>query len=168
MKDAIKTFCGVKNSVNRRQFMAGAGLAALSFSVIKPDQVSGTEANSKIKLGMVGCGNRGKWITNLFLKHGGYEITAAADYFPDRLEAFGEKFHIPQTHRYSNLSCYKKLLGRADVDAIVIESPPYFHPEQAAAGVEAGKHVYVAKPIAVDVPGCRLIEQSGALARKKK
>ncbi len=52
------------------------------------------------------------------------------------------------------------------IDAIVVESPPYFHPEQAAAGVAAGKHVYVAKPVAVDVPGCKLIEQSGADATK--
>ncbi len=51
---------------------------------------------------------------------------------------------------------------------MVIESPPYFHPQQAAAAVDAGKHVYVAKPIAVDVPGCKTIEQSGQQATAKK
>ena len=51
---------------------------------------------------------------------------------------------------------------------VAIMSPPYFHPEQAAAAVEAGVHVYVAKPIAVDVPGCRSIEASAKLAGEKK
>ena len=54
------------------------------------------------------------------------------------------------------------------LDAVVIESPPYFHPEQAAAAVEAGKHVYTAKPIAVDVPGCVSVEESGKKATAKK
>ena len=51
---------------------------------------------------------------------------------------------------------------------MVIESPPYFHPEQAAAAVEAGKHVYLAKPVAVDVPGCLSIEASGRKATAQK
>jgi len=54
------------------------------------------------------------------------------------------------------------------VDAVAIISPPYFHPEQVAAGVDAGKHVYLAKPIAVDVPGCLSIENSGKTARQRK
>jgi predicted dehydrogenase len=54
------------------------------------------------------------------------------------------------------------------VDAIAIESPPYFHSEQAAAAVEAGVHVYLAKPMAVDVPGCRSIEASAKKARERK
>ena len=51
---------------------------------------------------------------------------------------------------------------------MVIESPPYFHPEQAAAAVEAGKHVYLANPIAVDVPGCLTVAESGKKATAKK
>jgi predicted dehydrogenase len=62
---------------------------------------------------------------------------------------------------------YKRLLEKP-VDAIVIESPPYFHPEQAAAGVDAGAHVFLAKPIAVDVPGCLQIESDGNRATEKK
>ena len=54
------------------------------------------------------------------------------------------------------------------LDAVVIETPPYFHPEQAALAVETGRHVYVAKPIAVDVPGCQSIGSSGKQATDKK
>jgi len=162
-----QSFIG-KNSrqVNRRQFITCAG-AALSFTVMKPELVRGTTANSKIKLGLVGCGGRGAWIADLFLKHGGYEVVAAADYFQDRTDAFGEKFNVPAARRYTGLSSYRRLLD-AKVDAVAIESPPYFHPEQAAAGVEAGAHVYLAKPVAVDVPGCQSVEASGKKASEKK
>jgi predicted dehydrogenase len=60
------------------------------------------------------------------------------------------------------------MLDDGKLDVVVIESPPYFHPEQARAAVDAGKHVYLAKPIAVDVPGCHSIEQSGMKAKENK
>ncbi|MCA9444074.1 MAG: Gfo/Idh/MocA family oxidoreductase, partial [Candidatus Omnitrophica bacterium] len=151
--------------INRRDFVQRTGAAAVAFSVLSPATVRAAETNSKINLGVIGCGGRGKWITDLFQKHGGYNIAAAADYFQDRVDAFGEKFDVPESNRFTGLSCYKRLLD-SGVDAIAIESPPYFHPEQAAAGVDAGVHVYLAKPIAVDVPGCQSIEESGAKATK--
>jgi myo-inositol 2-dehydrogenase/D-chiro-inositol 1-dehydrogenase len=155
-------------SLNRRQFLAGAAAATVgSFMVLKPQTVRGTAANSKIKIGLVGCGGRGTWIADLFAKHGGYEFTGAADYFKDRVDAFGDKFRIPASKRFTGLSCHKRLLD-SGVDAIAIESPPYFHPSQAAAGVDAGRHVYLAKPIAVDMPGCASVEDSGRRATGKK
>ena len=48
---------------------------------------AGSQANSKIDLGLIGCGGRGTWIADLFKKHGGYNVVALADYFPDRVEA---------------------------------------------------------------------------------
>ncbi|MCJ7692190.1 MAG: hypothetical protein MUO22_02085, partial [Sedimentisphaerales bacterium] len=68
---------GVSKGINRREFIAGAGAAAFSFAVVKPGAVRGTEANSKLKLGMIGCGMRGTDITERFLSHGGYEVVAA-------------------------------------------------------------------------------------------
>lgn len=152
--------------VNRRQFIAGAG-AALSFAVSKPELVRGTVANSKINLGLIGCGGRGTWIADLFKKHGGYDVVAGADYFQDRVDSFGEKLGVPAARRFTGLSGYRKLL-EGKLDAVAIESPPYFHPEQAAAAVEAGAHVYLAKPIAVDVPGCQSVEESARQAAAKK
>ncbi|MBN1806622.1 MAG: Gfo/Idh/MocA family oxidoreductase [Sedimentisphaerales bacterium] len=155
-----------KQHITRRGFMAGAGAAALSFTVVKPGQVRGFNANSKINLGLIGCGGRGTWITGLFSEHGGYNIVAVADYFQDRIDNCGGKFGVPQSHRFPGLSGYKKLLEK--VDAVAVESPPYFHPEQAALAVDAGCHVYLAKPIAVDVPGCLSIGQSGEKASENK
>ncbi len=152
--------------ITRRRFIAGAGATALSFTVIKPKLVRGTEASSKVDLGIIGCGGRGTWIAEFFKQHGGFNVVAAADYFQDRVDGCSGKLGVDKAHRYAGLSGYRKLLDK--VDAVAIESPPYFHPEQAAAAVDAGCHVYVAKPIAVDAPGCRSIGDSGKKATAKK
>jgi myo-inositol 2-dehydrogenase/D-chiro-inositol 1-dehydrogenase len=70
---------------------------------------------------------------------------------------------VPPARQFSGLSGYKRLL-ELPLDAVAIETPPYFHPQQVADAVAAGRHVYLAKPVAVDVPGCRSIEASAASA----
>jgi len=156
-----------QNQITRRQFIGGASTAAVSLTLLKPELVGGAEANAKIDIGLLGCGGRGKWIADLFRKHGGYNLVAAFDYFQDRVDEAGQKFQIPAANRFTGLNGYKRLLEQK-LDAVMIESPPYFHPEQAAAAVDAGKHVYCAKPIAVDVPGCLTIGASGRKATEKK
>ncbi len=127
----------------------------------------GAEANNKINVGLMGCGGRGRWIAELFQAHGGYNVAAVADYFQDRVDAAGEKLNVPAANRYTGLSGYKRILDQK-IDAVIIQTPPYFHPEQAAAAVDAGKSVYLAKPTAVDVPGCLSIQDSGRKATAKK
>jgi len=151
--------------LNRRGFLAGT--TAVGLSIVKPELVTGAEANSKVKLGLIGCGGRGNWIANLFMQHGGYQFVAAADYFADRTERTVNRLKIPAAQGFSGLSGYKRLL-EAKPDAVVIETPPYFHPEQALAGAEAGCHVYCAKPVAVDVPGCLTIAEAGRKATENK
>ena len=148
---------------SRRRFLADAGAAALAFSIVRPELVRGSGASSKIDLGIVGCGGRGAWIADLFQKHGGYNVVAAADYFPDRVAGLGDKLAIPPARRFTGLSGYRRLLEEK-LDAVAIMSPPYFHPAQAADAVAAGKHVYLAKPIAVDVPGSLTVQESAAKA----
>jgi myo-inositol 2-dehydrogenase/D-chiro-inositol 1-dehydrogenase len=157
---------GSGGNMTRRGFLATAAAAA-TVTIVKPSLVRGYDANAKIALGIIGCGGRGKWIANLFNKHGGYEIVSAGDYFTDRVDGFGGRYKVPAERRHTGLANHEKVLADK-VDAVAIESPPYFHPMQAAAAVEAGKHVYVAKPIAVDVPGCMTIAESGRKATRKK
>lgn len=152
--------------INRRQFIAGAGTAAVGLTILNPQLAFGDTANRKLNLGLIGCGGRGQWILKFFADHGGFNLVACADYFQDKVDAAGEKYGIPVAKRFTGLSGYKRLLEQK-LDAVAIESPPYFHPEHAAAAVDAGKHVYCAKPVAVDVPGCRTIEASGKRATEK-
>ena len=120
----------------------------------------------KVKIGLVGCGGRGTWLMKLFQAHGGYEIHAVADYFPAVAEASGKALGVDPSRRFSGLSGYKKLI-ESGVEGVIIEDVPYFYPEQAMASVEAGKHVYVAKPVAVDVPGTLQIGEAGKRATQK-
>jgi predicted dehydrogenase len=120
----------------------------------------------KIKLGLVGCGGRGSWIAALFQKHGGYEFHAVADYFPQVADRGGEKLGVDKPRRFSGLSGYKKVID-SGVEAVVLIVPPGFLPEHAGAAAEAGLHVYMAKPVAVDVPGCLRVESAGKLATKQ-
>ena len=146
----------------RRQFLA-ATAGATTITLLKPAAALGAEAGSRISIGLIGCGGRGTWIAKLFADSGLYNVTACSDYFQDRIDAVGEAHQIPASRRYAGLNGYRKLL-ESDVDAVVIETPPYFHPEQAMAAVDAGKHVFLAKPIAVDVPGCLTIAEAGKKA----
>lgn len=145
--------------LSRRSFLS-ATAAGGGVLVVAPRTALGAAANGKVNFGLVGCGGRGKWITQLFRKHGGYELTAVHDYFSDRAEAAGSEFGVAAERRFSGRDGYQKML-ELNLDAVVVQSPPYFHPEQVAAAVAAGRHVYLAKPVAVDVPGCQSIEASG-------
>jgi myo-inositol 2-dehydrogenase/D-chiro-inositol 1-dehydrogenase len=147
------------HTITRRGFLSGTGAAALSFTVVRPDAVRGTQANSRIKAGVIGLGSRGRMIAGMVAKHGGYQITAVADYFERVADAAAEQLGVPKARRFSGLSGYKGLIG--EVDAVFLETPPYCFPEHAEAVVEAGRHVYLAKPLGCDVPGCLRIQAAG-------
>lgn len=155
------------NGMERRRFLVGVAAAAATVTFVKPSSVFGVEANAKIQLGFIGGGGRGGFLAGLFSENGNYALAAAHDYFADRANAMGDKHSVPADRRFTGLSGYKRLL-ETKLDAVVITSPPFFHPEQAAAAIDAGKHVYVAKPAAVDVPGCRTVEASGKKASETK
>lgn len=165
--------------INRRRFLGGtlAATAAGTFVQGLASQAAENPATTnvlprveyarKIKLGLIGCGGRGSWLGDLFRKHGGYEIHAVADYFPERAEVAGSKFGVGKARRFSGLSAYKRLLA-SGVEAVAVANVPRFHPEHGRAAIEAGCHVYSAKPVAVDVPGAIKVQASGKLATDKK
>lgn len=149
---------------HRRQVLASAA-AAGTLSMLGTGEARG-QGSAQVKLGLIGCGNRGKWIADLFARQGGYKLEGVCDYFEAAADEAGEKLGVGPGKRFAGLDGYKGLI-ESGVEAVAIISPPYFHPEQAAAAVEAGLHVYVAKPVAVDVPGCISIGESAKRASAK-
>lgn len=157
-----------ESGLSRRHFLAQAGLGLAAVSTIRRAIAQGSTANSRIRLGLIGCGQRGQWILDFFAEHGGYEIVAVADYFQDKVDEAAAKHRLGPKRVFTGLQCAEKMIATGGLDAVAILSPPYFHPAQARAAVEAGLHVYLAKPIAVDVPGCHSIKESSEQARRNK
>ncbi len=156
--------------ITRRAFLAGsaaASVAALGAPAVLAADSPPNESKRKIKLGVIGGGGRGCWIANLFKRHGGYEMHAVADYFQAVADRCGDGLGVDKARRFSGLNGYRKLID-SGVEAVALETPPYFFPEHARAAVEAGLHVYMAKPVAVDVPGCLEIEAAAQKAGAKQ
>ncbi len=167
----------MRDALNRRRFLGGAFTAAASVSSLSAlsslavpsaaAQPGPSDFERKIKLGVIGNGGRGAWIAGLFQKHGGYEIYALADYFQEVADKCGDQLGVGKSRRFSTLSGYKRLI-ECGVEAVALETPPYFFPEHACAAVEAGLHVYMAKPVAVDVPGAMAILAASQQATKNQ
>ncbi|HOS92698.1 MAG TPA: Gfo/Idh/MocA family oxidoreductase, partial [Armatimonadota bacterium] len=154
-----------KGQMGRRQFLAKtASAVTAAITVVRPSAVRGADANGRLELGIIGTGGRGRWIGELFEQHGNAKVVAVHDYFQDRVDGARERFGLEAGRCHTGLDGYRKLLD-GPVDAVAIESPPYFHTAQVQASVEAGKHVFLAKPMAVDVPGCQTILAAGEKAK---
>jgi len=153
-------------NMGRREFLGKAAAATAGLTFVRAGAVASTRANSAIEIGLIGSGRRGCWIGNLFREHGNYRFAAACDIFDDRLEAARNELGVPADRCYKGLESYKELLT-CKLDAVAVMSPPYCHPEQAAAAIEAGVHLYLAKPVATDVPGCKIVMAAGQEAARR-
>ena len=147
-----------------RRSLLQSSAATAGILILKPQTVFGSQANSTPELGLIGCGSRGGWISPLFVEHTGARFTALADALPDNLAKIEAKLKVDHSRCFLGFDAYKQVI-QSKVDGVVIMIPPYYHPDIVAAAVAAGKHVYIAKPVAVDVPGCLSIEASGQKAR---
>ena len=165
-----------KEEIGRRKCI-GSAAAAAGVMFIKPGLVRGTAANSAVRVGLLGCGGRGtEDATNMF-ETGGARVVALADMFQDQLDKAHSVFDQLQTGKgfaaidasqlFVGPKAYEKIAASKEVDAIVIASPPYYHPQHLEAVVAAGKHVYCEKPVAVDVPGAKKVLEIGKRAEGK-
>jgi myo-inositol 2-dehydrogenase / D-chiro-inositol 1-dehydrogenase len=146
----------------RRRFLQTAGGVLL----LKPQTVFGSQANSTVEVGLVGCGGRGNWIAPFFPEHAIARVVAVADVFKSRLDPTRDKLKVDAARAYWGPEAHREL-AQSKLDAVVIESPPYFHPIHAASAVEAGRHVFCAKPVAVDVPSSRAFLATAQKAQGK-
>lgn len=162
--------------IGRRQFI-GSAAAAGGVMFIPAALVRGTAANSAVRVGLLGCGGRGtEDATNMF-ETGGARVVALADMFQDQLDKARATFDQLQTGKgfaaidasqlFVGPKAYERIAASKEVDAIVIASPPYYHPQHLEAVVAAGKHVYCEKPVAVDVPGAKKVLEIGKRAEGK-
>ncbi len=156
--------------MERRDFVrAGAALGAVT--VVSPGIAFGSRRNSAVNIGIIGCGNRGMSVISSMSANTNINIVAMADLFADKIPPARKRLNalnaakgfaeIDDSRVFTGASAYKDLISSKDIDAVLISSPAYTHPDFAEEAARAGKHIYCEKPAAVDVEGCKRMMQVG-------
>jgi predicted dehydrogenase len=157
--------------ITRREFIQAAALAG-SLGAIPHVHAAGGDV---LRIGLVGCGSRGTGAATQALgADPNVRLVAMADAFEDRLQESlalleqqaSAKVDVRPENRFNGFDAYRDLLA-SGVDVVLLCTPPHFRPQHLRAAVEAGKHVFAEKPVAVDAPGVRSVLESCALARTK-
>jgi predicted dehydrogenase len=160
-----------QDSLGRRNFLKTVAGAGAGFMIIKPELVRGTQANSAVRVGLLGCGGRGTGVATGMAKNAGARIAALADMFEDQATKakahFDKLATVESSQIFTGPHAAEKIAASKDIDAIYIATPPYYHPEHLATVVASGKHVYCEKPVAVDVAGAKRVLDIGKKAEGK-
>jgi predicted dehydrogenase len=147
--------------MDRRELIQTGTAAAAGLTLLKPLTAFGYAANSAIRHGLLGCGNRGTSVATSFAQNTSAQVVALADLFPDKLDL--GRSHFDQVNAalgrapingkllFHGPHVFEQLAASPDVDLIQISTPPFFHVQHLEAAVAAGKHVYCEKPVGVDI-----------------
>ncbi len=176
-----KAATGRANGASRREFLQTSSIAAAgasllgSLSIARAAHVSGDDT---LKIGLIGCGGRGTGAaTDALGADKNIKLVAMGDAFADRLDqslqTLERNFHsqpgkvdVPPDRRFTGFDAYKQVLA-TDIDVVLLTTPPHFRPIHLKAAVEAGKHIFCEKPVAIDAPGLRSVLATAEEAKKK-
>jgi len=166
--------------ITRRRFLHATGTALVAPAVLTAAATlraqQKADSQETLRIGLVGCGGRGMGAASQALTaDANSKIVALADVFPEQMEkavsllsaSHPDRVTVPAERRFAGVDAYEKLLA-SGVDVVLLASPPGFRPQHLAAAVEAGKHVFAEKPMAVDAVGYRLAQAALAKAKEKK
>ena len=191
-----KRGCKPQTGFSRRCFLERSSVLVAAASLWGPRVHAAGSGGGKINIGLIGCGGRGTGAvldalgaaTRVLYPATGYHteevaegarverkdirVVALADLFEDRLDACGTQLarlgiDVPRSRRLVGFHAYERLLELPEVNYVILATPPHFRPLHLKAAVDAGKHVFMEKPAAVDVPGVRMVMEAGRLARQK-
>jgi predicted dehydrogenase len=147
--------------MDRRELIQTGAAAAAGMTLLKPLTAFGYQANSAVRHGLLGCGNRGTSVADSFSKNTTAQVVAVADLFPDKLAAGHSHFDqlnsglgrapIDSKLLFHGPHAFEQLAASPDVDLIQISTPPFFHVQHLEAAVASGKHVYCEKPVGIDI-----------------
>ena len=159
----------------RRDFVKRSSIALMGSTVMHP-YPSIKSKNEKLRVGIVGCGDRGAGaIVNALAVSDAFELVAMGDTFRDRLDKCynsvlpydkNGQIKVDQKNKFVGFDAYEKVIEQSDVVFLVTPAP--FRPAHFEAAIQAGKHVFMEKPVAVDVPGYKSIMETSKLADEKK
>lgn len=159
--------------VSRRQFLKSSSLVAASAAAaVSFPSILHAQNKMAFNAVIVGLGGRGSGAGRDFTEAAqivGVEakIVAVADAFPDKAVTAVKNFGVPVDKCFSGFDAFQKALEVPGVNYAILATSPGFRAPHFKAAIEAGKHVFMEKPVAVDGPGCRLMYETGELAKKK-
>jgi predicted dehydrogenase len=165
---------------SRRRFLNASGGALLTPAILT---AAGTlhaqqkaDSNETLKIGLIGCGGRGTGAAAQALGADyNSKIVAMADAFDTQIESsiknlstqFPDRVDVKPDKKFTGLDAYQKLID-CGVDVVLLATPPGFRPLHLTAAVEAGKHIFCEKPMAVDAAGYRVAQAAVEKAKQKK
>jgi len=166
----------------RRQFMKTSASVAVASGVASASAFAFPRSvhaagNDVLRVGLIGCGGRGTGAARQALQADDHvKLIAMGDVFEDRLqlslrslakiEGLAGKIDVPLEQQFVGFDAYKNVL-ETDVDVVLLTAPPHFRPIHLKAAIDAGKHIFAEKPVAVDAPGVRAVLESCAEAKRK-
>src|SRR5439155_183638 len=170
----------VRKLASRRTFLkssaavVAAGAATASLPLAAAVYAAGSDL---LRIGLIGCGGRGTGAAGQALHADkNVKLVAMADAFADRLQKslatiqgdpeLASKIDVPDERRFVGFNAYKELLA-CGVDVVLLCTPPHFRPAHLKAAIDAGKHVFAEKPVAVDAPGVHSVLATCAEAERK-
>lgn len=163
---------------SRRSFIKSTGAVAFGSTVALNFGLTGSSFamnSDTLKVGLIGCGGRGTGAANQALNADPNVIlTHMADIFEDRMELsvsslkkeHGDRVKVDKDHKFVGFDGAKKVI-ESDVDVVLLTTPPCYRPKMLEMAVEAGKHIFCEKPMAVDAPGIRRVLAAAAKAKEK-
>jgi predicted dehydrogenase len=158
-------------SMPRRTFIKNVAAAGAVVSTLPLFNIRAQGAARKFKIGLVGCGGRGTGAVANHLEAAKalgieVEVYTAADFFPDRAKTFAGTYNIPAERVFTGPTGYQQLVMQP-VDIVLLATPPVFRPTHLEAGLNANKHMFIEKPVAVDPVGARKVMALGEVAKQK-
>lgn len=163
---AILSSCTGTSKKSSKASFSPEELGMFSFVETAPD-------GAPLKAALIGCGDRGTGAAVNFLSAGpNLEIIALADLFPDRMERcrtiLAENNNkVDDSNCFFGFDAYQKVMAMPEVELVLLCTPTHFRPEQFKAAIEAGKHVFMEKPCAVDPTGIRTVIAASKVATAK-
>jgi len=162
------------NKISRRDFIKTSAVVGASAALAGTERLF-AQGSDKLRVGLIGCGWRGTGAAEDCVKSSeNVEIVAMGDLFQDQVDwslaqlsrKADDKVSVTEDMSFVGFDAYKKVIA-CDVDMVILATPPHFRPQHLMAAIEAGKHVFMEKPVAVDPVGIRSIISSSELAEQK-
>ncbi len=159
--------------MSRRDFVKASAAAGIAVTLAGRERLFAA-GSDKLRVGVIGCGWRGTGAAaDCVNAADNVEVVAMGDLFQDQLDwslarlsrEVDERVSVTEETSFVGFDAYKKVIA-CDIDMVILGTPPHFRPEHLKAAVEAGKHVFMEKPVAVDPAGIRSIIASSELAEQ--